>query len=169
MGSMRNETAPWPSGPGLPSNAEIDDNFASYCRQEASEQEGFTAIRRSAVQSPFGPMSSAASLDELSPVTLAQLLSAPVHRPDLLLRLRLVAPAALLAAVITVVEDDTGQRMRLFVYNTPCAARDDARRFLPLGARFALKAPFLKRCADGWLGLRVDYSDALGACISSLD
>jgi hypothetical protein len=65
----------------------------------------------------------------------------------------------------TLLADDTGQHVRIAVYNTGAATTAEAAVALPLGARFVLKNPFLKRCNDQWLGLRVDQPDDLvGRC-----
>ena len=147
--------SPLPSGPGMPSNTEVEANF-ERTRARAMEK-NVMHVRNSARQSPFGKLASFAALDELSPVTLSQLFSSLDLRPDVVLNLRVVVPAYVAACATAVVEDDAGQRIRLNVYNSQVADEAGARALLPLGARFALKAPFLKRQNDGWLGLRVDY------------
>jgi hypothetical protein len=81
----------------------------------------------------------------MSPVTLNQLLLSKAPVPDRCLRFTVVVSAFMAACVTAIVNDTTGQHIRLAVYNTDAKNNDDARRFLPLGARFALKNPFLKR------------------------
>ena len=115
-----------------------------------------------AARSPFGPAAGASSLDDLTLVTLQQLHSSHYGLlPSAYLRLTVVLPTVMAACPTTVVADDTGQRIRMAVYNTGAASVADAQALLPTGARFALKNPFLKRCTDGWLGLRVDIPSTL--------
>jgi len=66
---------------------------------------------------------------------------------------------------MTLPADDTGRHVRIAVYNTGATTSAAAAAALPLGARFVFKNPFLKRCNDQWLGLRVDQPDDLvGRC-----
>jgi hypothetical protein len=150
----------YPSIAGLPPNAEVDAHH-EHSRMLQARMTTINVTNAHAVQSPFGPVMSSGSLDELSPVSLRQLLMSKTPMPGLCLQFTVVAPAFVASCVTAVVADESGQHIRLSVYNTP--AKDDAgaQAFLPLGARFALKNPFLKRCNDQWLGVRVDQPAAL--------
>ena len=144
----------WPSVAGLPPNEEIDA-YHEHLRKECLGPEVYHHVNI-AEQSPFGPVMSSGSLDDMSPVTLNQLLLSKAPKPDYCLQLTVVVSAFAAACVMAIVADSTGQHIRLSVYNTGAKNDGDARNILPLGARFALKNPFLKRCNDRWLGLRVD-------------
>lgn len=158
---MRNGTdarrEPWtrPSCAGLPPNEEI----ASYHAECAAKTRGTTgwAPLPFAKDSPYGPMASGASLDELSDATLDGLLrSSAAQCVGYKLKLTVVGSTFLAGAVTTLVADGTGQYVRLAIYNTNITSSAQATALLPLGAHFHLKQPFLKRCEDLWLGLRVD-------------
>ncbi len=163
-GESSEEAAPndhgptWPSVAGLPPNEEVDA-YHEVLRKTCAGAS--LIIANPAQQSPFGPAMSFSSLDDLSPVTLNQLLLSKSPVPDRCLRLTVVVSAFMAACVTAIVADSTGQHIRLAVYNTDAKNDADARKILPLGARFALKNPFIKRCNDHWLGLRVDHPEGL--------
>lgn len=160
-----------PSVAGFPPNSEVESNFEAK-RANFNEVESFCSMRHPALQSPFGPSLSYASVDELLPVTLDQLLNQGQPIPSTRLELTVCAAAYdQLSCIMCLVEDVNGRRVRLALYDgenikeatvlTASKSELDAlaaaaQERLPLGARFVLKNPFLKRSADKWLTLRVD-------------
>ena len=145
-----------PSDSGLVPNSEVDAKHEETRRWCEREGNIIPVVSFMAVKSPVGPAASGASLDDLTSMTLQQLHDIGGLLPSAYLRLTVVLPAVMAACPTTVVADDTGQHIRMAVYNSGAASSNDAKALLPLGARFALKLPFLKRCGDLWLGLRVD-------------
>eukprot|EP00854_Cymbomonas_tetramitiformis_P009416 gene9416-11154_t len=149
-----------PSVSGLPSNPEVDA-YHQHCAEIARQISGELYCDLGC-GSPFGRETSGAGLEELSRISLEELLPeglAPVTGHKLLLTV--VLPAYKAASIMAVVADHTGQRVRLAVYGTDAGSEEEAQRLLPVGARFALRNPLLKRCQDHWLGLRVDYPEDL--------
>ena len=154
----------YPRTSGLAPNSDVNakhEETRRLCHREGDVS--FVDIDVPGRLSPFGPAAGFSSLDDLTPVMLWQLHdSSHGLLPSAYLRLTVVLPAVMAASCsTTVVADDTGQRIRMAVYNTGAASLADAQALLPTGARFALKSPFLKRCADGWLGLWVDIPSTL--------
>ena len=144
-----------PSVEGLAPNAEIDAKYEELW--DIHEDKGISHIKNSlASTSPLHPAWSGASLDDLTPVTLEQLHSLGKSSAGTFLRVTVIQPALMFTCPMTVVADDAGQRIFIYVYNSAARTTDDARTLLPVGARFALKNPFLKRLSDLWLGLRVE-------------
>ena len=167
---------------GFYSNAEMDAEHARYTIEHrkfistvGSSQNVITGshehahellMGRKMLKSPFGPISSSASFEELGSlmlVTLRQLHRNGVGRlmPRSKILLTVVQPALVShsGCITAVVKDSDGQHVRIQVWNTspklaPTAEGCDA--YL-VGARFFLKNPFLKRgLNDSWLLLRVD-------------
>jgi hypothetical protein len=144
----------------IPSNQEVDDHH-DKCMALAAIPGSWTTIGN-AEKSPYGVLASGVGLDELSEVRLQSLFSdprGPVHCFKIMLTV--VKPAFMAVAVTAVVADSSGQHIRIAVYNTGCASTAQAQLLLPLGSRFCLNQPFLKRCSDSWLGLRVDEPRSL--------
>jgi len=100
-------------------------------------------------------MTSGASIDELSETLLEPLLDLDSSN-GLKILLTVVRPAYLFSAVTAIVADSSGQHVRIALYNSSATNLSQAQQIFPIGAQFYLKQPFLKRCADQWLGLRVD-------------
>eukprot|EP00798_Chlamydomonas_sp_ICE-L_P018673 gene18673-25191_t len=149
-----------PSVQGFPCNEEVDTYhqacYSFYQQQDAIYSTHPLPSHKSTFLSVGG-----AALSELSPVTLQDLLLHPEKCLDCKLELTVVQPAFAAVAVTATVADRTGQHMRLAVYNTLVTTLAQAEAFLPVGAKLVLKNPFLKRCNDLWLGLRVDQPSDL--------
>ena len=146
----------YPSGPGLVPNKEVDARYKELRELHDAKEQLTSMIVTEAIKSPFGPAVAGQSLDELTPLTLKQLLTLGGIRAGSYLRLTVVQPALMFACPVTVVADDDGRRVLLYCYNTGACTAEDARSLFPAGARIALKNPFLKHFHDLWLGLRVD-------------
>ena len=149
----------YPSVKGLPPNDEVDAKHAEHTA--ISLVAPTTFINTSAVQSPIAPISADSSLDDLSPVSLQQLYSTGGMFAASYMCITIVGVALMFACPRAVAEDDEGRRIAIAVYGSSAKDDKDARALLPLGARFALKHPFLKRQADNWLALRVDIPQTL--------
>ena len=161
------QTLLYPSGPGLVCNEEVNAKHEEAHRlMEKIRKEKCSIIlggeAGTAFRSPFGPAVCGASLDDLTAVSLEQL---HVHHQGVLSNsyvcLTALLPAVMAGCPTSVVADETGQHIRLALYGTGASSVAEAQELLPVGARFALKNPYLKRCNDGWLGLRVDVPETL--------
>jgi hypothetical protein len=59
-------------------------------------------------------------------------------------------------SLMTILEDDNGDAVMIALYNVPATWSSRWREFFPEGLRLGIKEPFLKRFADGTIGVRVD-------------
>ena len=146
-----------PTSHQFPRNEEIADHHdkcaasAAEIRKQALPLNFFSRTKTTAPIS----MTSSASIDELSEVSLECLLGVESSN-GLKILLTVVQPAFIFSAVTAIVADSTGQHVRIAIYNSNATNTSQAQQMFPVGAQFYLKQPFLKRCADQWLGLRVD-------------
>jgi hypothetical protein len=109
-----------PSVPGFPPNAEVDAHYVKLralyledLRKGGAPFECFTD------KSPFGPATAGISLEELSTVTLPQLLERNQPVPGGKLFLKVVEAAYMVKSVQALVEDEnSGHHVRISVYNT---------------------------------------------------
>jgi hypothetical protein len=144
---------------GFVQNKEVDDHH-DKCMASAAAMAKLGAV---CIPNPYAERSTTgmlvyASLDELTEVWFQTLLLHPVELPvhSFKLKLIVVRPAFLAAAVTAIVADTAGQHVRIAVYNTGVIDTAQAQSLFPVGAIYYLKHPLLKRCGDSWLGLRVD-------------
>ena len=63
---------------------------------------------------------------------------------------------ARIVSLMTILEDDQGAAVMIALYNIPATTTRRWREFFPKGLRLGIKEPFLKRFADGTIGVRVD-------------
>jgi len=138
-------------------NTEIDghhDRDAEVAAKYLKLSGPILKLSRTNLTAPVS-MTSGASIDELSEILLEPLLDLESSN-GLKILLTVVRPAYLFSAVTAIVADSSGQHVRIALYNSSATNLSQAQQIFPIGAQFYLKQPFLKRCADQWLGLRVD-------------
>ena len=82
-----------------------------------------------------------------------------VHHRGQVLFVRNIEDAIRVAALQTIVEDETGVAEKLALYNTEAAAKED--QLLPLHAVFAVKEPYYMVSPNGSYSIRVDHPSDL--------
>jgi len=110
-----------PSVPGFPPNPEVDANYIKLRAEIMTHSEGgnYVHVESFTHKSPFGPVTAGTSLEELSTVTLPQLLERTQPTPGAKLFLKVVQPALMMESAQALVEDEkSGHHVRVAVYNT---------------------------------------------------
>ena len=105
---------------------------------------------------PYPP--STKTVSELVSISIPELQLDTHHRSKVLF-VRAIDTAIRVAAVHSIVQDDTGAAERLALYNTDVAAR--AEELLPEGAIFAIKEPYYMANANRSYSIRVDHPSDL--------
>ncbi|GFR47524.1 hypothetical protein Agub_g9242 [Astrephomene gubernaculifera] len=101
------------------------------------------------------------AIDACAPIAIADLHPGVTHRGRVL-RGKLLVKPLLLASLATLLEDEEGQVVRVFVYNMlprnmePLTGLHEGGRLLPEGRTVAIIEPFYKIMEDGMSGVRVD-------------
>jgi hypothetical protein len=106
------------------------------------------------MSSPYPP--STTPISKLLPTYIRELRLQVHHRGKYILVKSLTAPAQT-QAVVVVVEDEKGDLMYLQLYQHPSESLRSLSSITDGGDIFLLKEPFVKACADGKDGLRVDH------------
>ncbi|KAG7353721.1 protein of unknown function DUF2431 containing protein [Nitzschia inconspicua] len=144
---------------GLPVNGDVLRSFEKYKRVlKMPSVSSINVVQNADIKSPFGPMSSALSIEEFGPpIQLKHLMlhfGHPVPQKRIILTIVTDAVISPAKSVSMVVADELGQYVLMQIYNLR-EAEVVERGFTP-GARYILKNPFLKHGRDAVPFLRVD-------------
>ena len=99
---------------------------------------------------------SIARFEQLKKVNIKQMRLEDHHRGSYVL-VRTVVPAMRLAAVISLVEDETGTATVFSLYNAEVKPYEPAENVVPKDKVLIVKQPYFKALASGGYGLRVEH------------